>query len=363
MSARLQRPGDSAAPSTALVGCILGTAVGDAMGLPFEGLARNRVGKWFKNTHRHHFLLRRGMVSDDTEHICMAAQALIESGGEVEAFRQCLAQRLRFWLLGLPAGAGLATLRACLKLWLGFSPSRSGVWSAGNGPAIRSPIIGVAWGHDIERLGQLVQVSTRLTHTDPKAEHGAFAVALAAHLAASGAKVTPEEFEKLLSDVLAPVATEEFLSLMARALHSAAAREPTSLFATSLGLERGVSGYVYHTVPVAIHAWLRHQHDYREAVIEVIRCGGDTDSTAAIVGALVGAGAGLEGIPGEWRTGLLEWPRTDAWMQALGEQLAAARAGHPASAPGLSPLAIGLRNFFFLMVVLAHGFRRLLPPY
>ena len=41
----------------------------------------------------------------------------------------------------LPAGVGLATARACLKLWLGFSPERSGIYSAGNGPAMRSAVL------------------------------------------------------------------------------------------------------------------------------------------------------------------------------------------------------------------------------
>ena len=45
----------------------------------------------------------RGMISDDTEQACMVAQALIVSGGDVEAFRQNLGWQFRLWLLGLPA--------------------------------------------------------------------------------------------------------------------------------------------------------------------------------------------------------------------------------------------------------------------
>ena len=73
-----------------------------------------------------------GMVSNDTEHACITAQAIIASGGNTAIFQQQMAWRLRFWLLGLPAGVGLATLRALVKLWLGFSPKYSGVFSAGN---------------------------------------------------------------------------------------------------------------------------------------------------------------------------------------------------------------------------------------
>lgn len=49
------------------------------------------------------------------------------------------------------------------------------------------------------------------------------------------------------------------------------------------GLGRGVSGFSMHTVPVALHVRLRHQRDDEAAVTDVIACGGDTDTEAAIV--------------------------------------------------------------------------------
>src|SRR5436305_2051528 len=104
----------------ALVGCLLGTAVGDAVGLWCEGLSPRRQRRLHADVG-HHFLGCRGMVSDDTEHACMTAQALIVSAGDERRFLRSLGWRLRFWLLGLPAGIGRATLRAILKLWVGFS--------------------------------------------------------------------------------------------------------------------------------------------------------------------------------------------------------------------------------------------------
>ena len=106
------------------------------------------------------------------------------SGATLEQkFSANFAWRLRFWLLGLPAGIGFATLRSILKLWLGFPANKSGVFSAGNGPAMRAALIGVCHGNDPARMRALVRAATRITHTDPKAEFGAFAVATAAHLA------------------------------------------------------------------------------------------------------------------------------------------------------------------------------------
>jgi ADP-ribosyl-[dinitrogen reductase] hydrolase len=168
--------------SDRMAGVILGTAVGDALGLPREGLSRRRAGRLFGGPPlQHRFLLGRGMVSDDTEHTCMVGQALLRAPKDVDHFARSLAWRLRFWLLGLPAGTGRATLRAVVKLWLGFSPKRSGVYSAGNGPAMRAALLGVCLGGDWDRLRAYVRASTRLTHTDPRAERGALLVALAAH--------------------------------------------------------------------------------------------------------------------------------------------------------------------------------------
>jgi ADP-ribosylglycohydrolase len=120
-------------------------AVGDALGLPREDLSRRRAAKLYGGPPlRHRFAFGRGMISDDTEHAIMTAEALLLTGRDLPRFTAALAWRLRLWLLGIPAGIGLATLRATLKLCLGWSPEHSGVWSAGSGPAMRAPMIGAA---------------------------------------------------------------------------------------------------------------------------------------------------------------------------------------------------------------------------
>src|SRR6266436_2096200 len=190
-----------------LAGLILGTAVGDALGLPAEGLSPSRIQKRWNNDWRMRLVFGRGMVSDDTEHSFFVAQSLLTSSADVAAFRRGLAARLRWWFVGLPAGVGLATTRACLKLWLGISPERSGVFSAGNGPAMRAPLLGVCHGHDRDTLRRLVRASTRLTHTDPKAEYAALAVALAAHQSSqSDTPVSATRFVQTAADTLGPEA-------------------------------------------------------------------------------------------------------------------------------------------------------------
>ena len=348
---------------SAVVGSVLGTAVGDALGLPYEGLSARRARRLFGEPDRYHLLLGRGMVSDDTEHTCMVMQALIAAGDDEERFSRELAWRLRLWLLGLPAGIGLATLKATLKLWLGFSPRHSGVFSAGNGPAMRSAVLGAAIV-DQGQLKRLVKASTRLTHTDPKAECGALAVAMAARMASSSEPADGRRFLTELRHLLADEGSDEFWGLLDRTVGSVNRGETTADFAVSLGLGKGVGGYIYHSVPVALHAWLSHPGDFRSAVTSVIRCGGDTDTTAAIVGGIVGSAVGKQGIPGEWLSGLAEWPRSVAWMERLGEEVAATRtAGNAKRPPRLPAAPLLARNLLLVVVVLFHAFRRLLPPY
>ncbi len=348
-----------------IIGCLLGTAVGDSVGLSCEGMSKRRQRQVYPEINGHHFVFRKGMISDDTEHACMVAQALIVSGGDVETFAKSLAWRFRFWLLGLPAGIGYATLRAIVKLWLGFPSHRSGVFSAGNGPAMRSAILGVCYGHDTKQLRELVRVSTRMTHTDPKAEFGALAVALAAFMAGRGSEkeVSPNEYYHIVQRVLGTEAND-FLHIIQRTVTSVEARQSTESFAGKLGLSEGVSGYVYHTVPVVLHAWLRHQGDYRSAIIDIVRCGGDTDTTAAIVGGIIGARVGTSGIPREWIGGLWEWPRSVRWIEQVGKRLAeVCSQGMRRGAVPVPVYGLLARNFVFMLVVLFHGFRRLLPPY
>jgi len=362
----------------AIVGCLLGTAVGDALGLHCEGLSPARQRRLFGAPGRYHLLpFGRGMCSDDTEHTVMLAQSICASPECAEDEHQArevvgaFAWRLRFWFLGLPAGIGLATLRAILKLWLFIPPRWSGVHSAGNAPAMRSAVLGLVYGEQPARLEAMVRAATRITHTDPKAELAAWTVAEAARQAAlKEGRVSAADFLQACLEtqhaLLARPEGKEWRALLERMAASVERRESTVDFARSLGLERGVTGYAYHSLPVALHAWLSHPADYAGAVLASIECGGDTDTVAAITGAIAGAGTGRAGIPAPYLDRLVEWPRTVAWMERLGQLLARRAATcmpQRESVPPAGAVKLLLRNALFMVVVLAHGFRRLLPPY
>ena len=344
------------------LGSLLGSAVGDAIGLPYEGLSPRRAAALLGPPTRHRLLFGRGMVSDDAEHACMAAVALARSGGDPDRFSRHLARQLRWWIASLPAGTGMATARAAIRLWMGMPPTRSGVWSAGNGPAMRAPILGAAVA-DLDLLRRLVVASSVLTHTDPRATEGALVVAAAARIASTVPSPTPSDLESALKAWRIP-ADQQFASLLDAAMTSVASAEPTAEFAARSGMQRGVSGFIVHTVPVSIHAWLSSPTDLRRVIMSCVACGGDADTTAAIAAGIAGSTVGPAGVPSDWLSSLWASPRHVAWMTAVAAAAwSAANARSPSPVPRLAWPLIPIRNLALLATVLAHGFRRLAPPY
>jgi ADP-ribosylglycohydrolase len=345
---------------SAFVGVLLGTAVGDSLGLPAEGMSRQRIRARWGGIWRQRFLLGRGMVSDDTEHTLFVAQALLTQPDDVVAFQRCLAWKLRLWLIGLPAGIGLATLKAILRLWLGYSPDRSGVWSAGNGPAVRSAIIGAYFASDQVKRRAFVSAATRLTHTDPRAEVAALAVAEVAAWAVNQAASTTE----LLPQLAGLSQDAEWQAICQKLVAAPDSGKSVAEFADALGLQKGVTGYAYHSVPVALYACSRHPTDFAAALEAALNCGGDTDTVGAIIGALMGARHGHDHIPRGWLAGICDQPRSMLLLTRVAERLAQQRIEKHALGPVIYfwPL-LAIRNIVFLITVLIHGLRRLAPPF
>src|SRR5687768_6368227 len=106
-----------------LSGTLLGTAIGDALGLPAEGMSARQIQRRWGKVDRFRLCERTGFVSDDTEQAALVAEALARHPDDpercVEAFRRALV----WWFLRLPFGVGLATIRACLRSAAGLRPS------------------------------------------------------------------------------------------------------------------------------------------------------------------------------------------------------------------------------------------------
>lgn len=280
----------------------------------------------------------------------MTLLSLREAEGEPGIFAARLARRLRWWFVGIPAGMGLGTAKSILKLWCGFSPARSGVGSAGNGPMMRAPMIGCWFSDDASLRLAFTDVSTRITHSDPRAAEGARIVSEAAALACRRA-MNEEVLESL-----EPFAESREFEIVCRNLKTAI-EEGGSLedfVSQVLRVSGKVSGFAPESAAVALFCWLRHRGNVRACIESAVRAGGDTDTVAFIAGSLAGIDAGRKGIPQDWLDGILDWP-----LHASG--LARAAGGDLRCYPVL-PLT-WIRNAAFLLIVLFHGFRRLAPPY
>jgi ADP-ribosyl-[dinitrogen reductase] hydrolase len=304
---------------------LLGTALGDSLGLPYEGLSARRGRKLMPFPLRQRLLGNKGTISDDTVQSALVLSALMRCDGDIEVFRTLVGKDLRKWFLAIPPGIGLATIKACCRLLVGISPSRSGVDSAGNGAAMRSAVIGAALCEEPELRMQFVEASARVTHTHPDAIAGAQVIALAASIYAKGGSTTMMQ----QIAVLTPGwnwNSEEVLE------------NPT--------------GYVIPSVIAAIMCCIYPPRTTLEYGIErAISLGGDTDTIAAMVGGILGADPNFKPVDPSWMR-YMGWPQPN--------EIAAISIESRFRASYLRLLG---QHLVALPAILAFGFRRLLPPY
>jgi len=344
-------------------GCLAGGALGDALGLPYEGLSSKRGFRLLGEPFPNRFFFGYGLVSDDTEHLCLTAISLISSQGQVNRFRNELASCLKIWFLCMPPATGIATAKACMRLLLGVNPKNSGVWSAGNGPAMRAAVIGCSV-EDVELVRSLTQVSSVLTHRDQRASDGAFLIALAANWCRFHPASDSKSFFDFIEKCGAVPADESFAQkffLLSQSLESGV---DTKDFAAAIGMSNGVTGFVVPTVLVALHAWLSNMNSFSDVVLACIRCGGDTDTVASIAGSLSGAYLGFERLPSRIGDTIVDRPFSYSRFSSLSAQLVDLESSRSEKRwLGLRWLLMPLRNICFLSIILLHGIRRIAPPY
>ena len=335
------------------MGTLLGCALGDALGLAAEGLSAAAIARRFGRVERFHLLGNIGFVSDDTEQSALVAQSLLRGGGDVLKCARAFRWALLGWFLRLPWGIGMATVRACLRIAVGLT--RSGVRSAGNGAAMRAAVVGTFFRDDPEARRRFGTALAETTHVDARGVQGAlFSGELAAAAASQPAGGSPVAcFSAARAVVVEPS--------LGAALDLAAALAAQGKSAGAAALVLGTSGFVVHSVPFAAFCFLRFGTDAATALTETICAGGDTDTNAAMVGAWAGALHGEKGLPSPLIARLAQGPFGPAHLRALAGALVELREGRrPARVTYSAVLALA-RNLALYPVILAHGFRRLVP--
>ena len=336
-----------------MTGALLGTALGDALGLPAEGLRPETVARRFGGLDRFRLLGRTGFVSDDTEQSALVAQALVRHPDDPHCFARAFRRSLVGWFFRLPWGVGLGTARACLRAALGFR--RTGVASAGNGAAMRASVVGVLFRDTPARRESFGRALAEVTHTDPRAVEGAL---FAADLAAACAAAAPGEDRGGLFWAARARVTERTLG---DALDRAREMDRDGAGTSDAARALGTSGYAVPTLAFAAFCFLRHGAQPLRAIREAVEAGGDADTIGAIVGAWVGALHGEAGLPDDLLGRIHDGPFGPTHLRDLARALEEIGAGQPAEVPRWSVVGAMLRNLALIPVVLAHGFRRLIP--
>jgi ADP-ribosyl-[dinitrogen reductase] hydrolase len=351
---RAMRPApDQVTQSDRLAGTLLGTALGDALGLPAEGMSARAIDRRFGRVDRFRLLGRTGFVSDDTEQAVLVAQSLARHPDDADRCVRAFRRSLLGWFARLPWGVGLATVRSCLRIGMGLSPS--GVMSAGNGAAMRAAIVG-AFFHDrpVERevFGRAL---AQVTHRDVRAVEGALYVAemvasCATNTTFADLAACQAEARKVVTDPQLGEAIDRATEL---ALGGASTTEAASVC--------GTSGFFVHTLAFATFQFLRHGDDPMRTLVEAISAGGDTDSIGAILGGWLGAFHGERGLPDDLIGRIHDGPFGPSHLRSLASCLALVGEGRTCPVPGYSASAALARNLALYPVILGHGFRRLLP--
>jgi len=275
------------------VGCLVGSAVGDALGSSFEGL-------WSSEAKIERF---SGRWTDDTHMMIGVAESLIANKGfdgshMAQIFIKNHEQEpWRGYASGPPQvfrwiKSGVAWNEAAKRLF-------GGAGSYGNGAAMRVAPVGVFYHDDLEQLRSAAYSQSRITHVHELGMEGAaiqaYAVALAVDADTSSELDSHGFLEKLKDSTQNEVykrKLERVWELLGETNKRRVARE----------LGNGVEAY--NSVPTAIYCFLRNQGSFEDSVLYAISLGGDTDTIGAMTGAISGAYHGDQAIPERWKSRL-----------------------------------------------------------
>jgi len=266
-----------------VLGCIVGGAIGDARGGPYEGQPGPVIPQ----------LDAACRLSDDTQLTLATCEAVCEDGAVSPA---TIADRFVCWFRqGRITGMGASTLKALRDLAAGAHwalSGRKGERGAGNGAAMRVAPLAFLLDPDIPIQRTALRDISRITHHNDEAYVGALAVVGAVRAVIFDKWRPGDNLPLLVAEPLPHTMVRERLIAIG-SLHPA-----TSVW--EVGHQFGCSGFVAESVPLAIFAAGRiGRVGFEEVVREVITAGGDTDTIASMTGQIAGAWAGLHGIPQE----------------------------------------------------------------
>ncbi len=294
------------------LGCVLGQAVGDSLGAPFEGMPADNlywgygsIDDILKNAGGHtlHY-------TDDTQMMIGVAETLVDYGRIVEdalcsAFagnydpKRGYGQGARRVLEAMATGGDWRTLTQTLFPGGSF----------GNGAAMRVAPIGLLLGDDLDEVVEQARLSALPTHVHPLGIEGAQLLALAVALAA---RASPFDKKAFYRELIRRARSEEFRWQLKTAA-KLSSRHTLSFLGNGLAAHR--------SVVTAVVCFTVAPHSYEDAIGRAIGMGDDTDTLAAMAGALSGAHLGLAALPAHLLEKLENRRKGRAYLEGLGRRL------------------------------------------
>jgi len=294
-------------------GCMIGSAIGDALGASFEGLWTNEL-----NIEEFSF---HGRWTDDTHMMIGVAESLIANKGFNG--KHMAWTFIKNWEKEPWRGYGPGPPRVFRKIKSGVPWNEAagqlygGMGSYGNGAAMRVAPVGLFYYDDENRLREVAYKSAEITHTHELGKEGAaiqaYAVALAVKVESES--FNPIDFLEKLIEFTRVDAYKEKLEKAKGLLNNDDKRE--------IIRNLGNSVEALNSVPTAIYYFAKHHQSYAKAVLYAISLGGDTDTIGAMTGAIAGAYHGIEAIPSVWvqkleRRDYIERLADELWKLKMG---------------------------------------------
>jgi len=293
-------------------GCMLGLAVGDAVGSPFEGVDGYGIFTTFGRAIDivAHPPVEELTYTDDTEMMIGVAEALIEAGAcETESLAQAFG---RNYDPRRGYGMGAKKILQSIKdgqdaVHLPDSVFPGG--SFGNGGAMRVAPVGLLFHKDLDRTDHEASRSATVTHRHPIGIDGARMIAVAVAMAAR-----PDHYDRtaFFAELYGRAQTDEF-----RERIMTAALQGREISPSSLG--HGVEAHT--SVVTAILCFDQFRDSFEQTLASAIRAGGDVDTIAAMACALSGARLGAAAIPPHLLDRLENGPRGRDYIDGLAVQL------------------------------------------
>jgi poly(ADP-ribose) glycohydrolase ARH3 len=259
--------------------------------------------------------LEQLIYTDDTHMTIGIAESLIESKGfDGEHMAQTFIKNYEAepWRGYGPGPPRIFGMVKCGEAWDSAANRLYRGGSFGNGSAMRVAPVGLLYSHNLEKLREVAYQSSSITHSHELGKEGAALQACAVALALNTPSDEEIDGEAFLSSLQNFIQGQLYKEKVAQIRELLGGQDKARLVAV---LGNGIEAP--RSVPTAIYCFLRHTQSYKDTVIYVISLGGDTDTIAAMAGAISGAYLGIEAIPSKWRAKL----ENGEYIEDLAEKL------------------------------------------